>query len=479
MQSIWSLETEFEKRPALTKDITTDVAIIGAGMSGILTAFLLKEKGMQSVIIDANTIASGQTQNTTAKITAQHNLIYNRLILDVGERKARQYAVANQLAIEKYNDIITKNGIECNFERKPAYVYTLNNKQLLKEELRAMQTLDLDAEFVDRTTLPFPVEGAIKLPNQAQFHPLKFLKPLADELTIYENTCVHDVKENTLYTEHGVVKAEHIVFATHFPFINAPGFYFVRMHQDRSYVVAYENCDQLDGMYIDEADNGYSFRNYGNLLLLGGAGHRTGENSAGGAYEQIRKQAQQWFPNAVERYHWSAQDCMTLDGVPYIGRFANLERNWYVATGFNKWGMTSSMVAAMIISDMIMGNDTKFAEVFSPQRFVVSASLKALLSEGKQAVSGLATQALLIPQTAIEELPNGHGGVVEYDGRKVGVYKNEKGEAFIVSTRCPHLGCQLEWNPDEKTWDCPCHGSRFDYNGALISNPATTSLTRY
>ncbi|WMJ23849.1 FAD-dependent oxidoreductase [Paludicola sp. MB14-C6] len=479
MQSIWSLETEFTKRKSLEQDISVDVAVIGAGMAGLLTAYLLKEKGVQVAVIEANTIASGQTKNTTAKITAQHNLIYNKLIIDVGERKARQYAVANQLAVEKYANLIQRNGIDCNFERKSAYVYSMDNNKLLKEELRAMQMLDLDAEFVERTTLPFPIKGAIKLSHQAQFNPLKFLKPITEELTIYEHTIVHEVKENTIITNHGKVKAEHIVFATHFPFVNVPGFYFARMHQQRSYVVAFENCDKLDGMYIDEADGGYSFRNYGNLLLVGGAGHRTGENGEGGAYEQIREQAKQWFPNAIERYHWSAQDCMTLDGVPYIGHFAPLEKNWYVATGFNKWGMTSSMVSAMIISDMIVGQNTKFAEVFSPQRFVVSASIKTLLEDGMKAVSGLSTQALLIPKTHFDELPNGHGGVVEYNGMKVGVYKNEKGEAFVVSTRCPHLGCQLEWNPDEKTWDCPCHGSRFDFKGNLINNPSTTNLIKY
>ena len=274
------------------------------------------------------------------------------------------------------------------------------------------------------------------------------------------------------------MKAKHIVFATHFPFLNMPGFYFARMHQERSYVLALKDAAQLDGMYLGVDGEALSFRNFEDTLLLGGGSHRTGENSAGGQYAGLRQQAEKLYPGSREITRWSAQDCVTLDGVPYIGPFAAAQPNWYVATGFGKWGMTSSMVAATLIADEISGVENPRAEVFSPLRFTPSASVKSFFLEMGHAVSGLSRQIFTIPEADLADLPLGHGGVLENEGEKVGVYKDEQGAVHLVSTRCSHLGCQLAWNPDEKSWDCPCHGSRFDYQGNLLDNPAQTGLER-
>ncbi|EOU1743812.1 FAD-dependent oxidoreductase [Clostridium perfringens] len=476
MKSVWSESCKFRKREALNKDIKTDVLVIGAGIAGILTAYMLKQKGREVVLIDAAEIASGNTKNTTAKITSQHDLIYSKLITEFGEEKARQYAKANELAIKKYKEIIEDKRIECDFEEKPAYVYSLNEVDVLKEEVEAAKNLGIDAEFVQEVNLPFKIKGAVKFNNQAQFNPLKFLKGISNELVIYENTRALEIKENLVVTSGGNITANNIVVATHYPIMNAPGYYFMKMHQERSYVLALENTSEIDGMYIDLNKEGYSFRTYNNLLLLGGISHRTGENEEGGSYDKLRKVAKNLYPKAKEKYYWSAQDCMTIDGIPYIGRYSSETSNIYVATGFNKWGMTSSMVSAMIISDMILEKENDFSEIFSPRRFDLSLSINNIANDLIETAKNFIAQKVSIPSSEIEHIKNGHGGIIEYNGEKVGVYKNKEGKEFFVSTKCTHLGCQLSWNADELTWDCPCHGSRFDYKGRLIGSPATKDL---
>ena len=475
MESIWSQTCRLRQREALPGDMKTDIAVIGAGMAGILIASALQEAGRRVIVLEAERIAGGQTRNTTAKLTCQHGLLYEKLIRTLGEEKARQYAQANAAALMEYRRIIADRNIDCDLEQRDAWVYGSNAAQLWKEA-EAAAALGLPATFVEETKLPFPTAGAVRFANQAQFHPLKFLQAISEPLTIYENTSVQSVEENQIITTRGRVQAEQIVFACHYPFVNFPGMYFARMHQERSYVIALENAAPMDGMWIGAEQGAYSFRNYGPLLLLGGGGHRCGENSAGGRYDLLRQQAAQWFPGSREVAHWSAQDCVTADSVPYIGPYAASRPNWFVATGFQKWGMTSSMVAAMLLRDRICGKENPWAEVFDPGRFD-EKTLTGLAQESGQAVKGLAKQLFQIPAEAARELPPGHGGIVFWKGKKLGVYKDESGALWPVDIRCPHLGCQLEWNPDERSWDCPCHGSRFDYRGKLISGPAQENIT--
>lgn len=477
MESIWSKTAVIREFPTLSEDISTEVAVIGGGLCGILTAFRLQELGIRTVVLEASRIGSGQTKNTTAKITAQHNLIYDRLCRELSIEKAQQYANANQQAIQEYRRIIDL-GIDCQFEERPACLYSTlaDDVPLLQQELATVQKLGIVSDYLSNSPLPFAFAGGIRFLHQAQFHPLLFLRAIAEQLTIYENTPVKSVEGHRVLADRGTVMAEKIVFATHFPFLNTPGYYFARMHQERSYVLALENAGELDGMFLGVDGNGLSFRNSGNYLLLGGGGHRTGENRTGGKYDFLRTKASELFPGSREVAHWSAQDCMTLDGAPYIGQFAASTPDWFVATGFGKWGMTNSMVSALLLPDLITGVQNPWEEVYSPQRFTPTASLKSILSEGGQAVKGISRELLAPPRAEFDALPIGHGGIVECDGEKMGVYKDQEGHVFVVTPRCPHLGCQLEWNPDEKSWDCPCHGSRFDYYGRLIDNPAQTNL---
>ena len=476
--SIWSETQTLPERERLSGDLRVDAAVIGAGMAGVLIAERLQRRGMRVAVLEASRIGSGQTKNTTAKITSQHGAIYTALIARFGRERAQQYASANERAIGEYERLIAEKGIDCGFRRAGATLYSQEDGAAMRAEAEAAAALGIDARFETQTELPFSVVGAVRFDHQAMFHPLRFLRAIAGELDIYEHTPVRSVEGGTVHTEHGTVRAEHVVFATHFPFVNVPGWYFMRMSQERSYVLALEGTWRPDGMFYGVDASGLSFREAEGLLLLGGENHRTGENSAGGRYEALRARAGELFPGCKEVARWSAQDCMTLDGVPYIGAFAASEPRWHVATGFGKWGMTGSMVAAMAIDGAIAGQKPDWADVFSPSRFELSASAKKLATDTAQAVKGLARELFAVPKTVLDALPNGHGGIVEADGQKAGVYKDERGECFVVHPRCPHLGCQLEWNPDEKSWDCPCHGSRFSYDGALLDNPAQRDLER-
>ena len=480
-ESIWQRSTAIPARPELPGNISTDIAIIGGGLAGILTAHFLEQSGRQCIVLEADRIGSGQTGHTTAKVTSQHGPIYQKLIKYAGKKQAEQYAKINQEAIERYKILIDKYKIDCGWEECPACLYTKENGRMLRDEYYAAKELGLPVELKKKTELPFAVEEALFCYDQACFHPLRFLQAIAENVQVYEKTKVLRMKPHLLTTSRGTVEAEKVVFACHYPFVNRPGYYFLRMHQERSYVLALKEAQTLHGMYLGIDRDGLSFRPAGEMLLMGGGNHRTGENPMGRQYEFLLHQAEIYWPEKCWKKEenailWSAQDCMTLDGIPYIGRFGRKTEDWFVATGFGKWGMTTSMAAAVLLTDQICGRENQCGEVFSPQRLHPMVSAKPFLTEGTYAAANLLKQKFVPPKEVLGGLKPGHGGVVEYNGEKAGVYKAEDGQVFAVSVKCPHMGCQLTWNPDEKSWDCPCHGSRFDYRGRLIDGPAQTAV---
>lgn len=420
-----------------------DIIVIGAGMAGLLTAYYLQEQGKRVLVLEASEIASGQTGRTTAKITSQHGLKYSKLIETVGIEKARLYARANEAAIKEYGRLIQSKGIECHFEEAPAYLYTLENPVLLREEARAASLLGIDAFFTMETELPFEVAGAVCFRHQAQFSALEFMEHIASELEIQTHTQVKKLKGNKVITKDAVLSADKIVVATHYPLRNVPGFYFLRQHQERSYVLALSGCERIKGMYLGIDKEGLSLRQLKDVLLLGGSSCRTGNNRIGGAYEKLRQAAEQYFPNSKEEAHWAAQDCMPHDGIPFIGRYSIFMPNLYVITGFQKWGMTSSMIAALILRDEMCGVRNPFAKLFTPQRINCKAAIGSLMTDIGVSVKGL------------------FGGVI-----------------CRRKPRCPHMGCELVWNPEEESWDCPCHGSRFESDGRLLDNPAKKGMER-
>lgn len=427
MESIWTKGVNKIEFAPLKKDIKTEVLIIGGGITGILCGYELTRAGVECVIVEADRICGGVTGYTTAKITLQHGLIYDKIIKKYGVEKAQMYLSAQQEALERYKELC--QNFDCDYKTQDAYVFSTDDFKEIEQEARAYQRLGFDAKVFETADLPFAVKGVLYVKEQAQFDPLKFCIAVGSQLKIYEKTKVISLFDGGAFTNKGRIFAKKIIVATHFPFVNKYGVYFLKMYQHRSYVIALKGAKIPNGMYVDADLKGLSFREYKGMLLLGGGSHRTGKN--GGAWNELRGFANKNHPKSQEVAHWATQDCMTLDGIPYIGQYSKRAPHIFVATGFNKWGMTSSMAAARILSDAVMGRKNEFAEVFDPSR------------------------SIWHPQFAVN-----------------------MGESLInmltpTTPRCPHLGCALKYNRQEHSWDCPCHGSRFSEEGNLLENPAT------
>lgn len=429
MESIWQ-EAVLPDFEPLRGDSKTDVLVIGGGIAGLLCAHCLTQAGIQCIVAEASKIGSGITKGTTAKVTAQHGLIYRKMLEQHGPETAGLYLEANEQAVKALRELC--QSMDCDWSDQSNYIYTAIDRNSLEAELAALQFLGHPAELAEELPLPFPTVGAVKFPGQGQFHPMKFLKELSKGLRIFENTRVLELKRHYAVTNRGIIFAEQIIVATHFPFLNKHGSYFLKQYQQRSYVLSLKNTPDFDGMYLAAEKNGLSFRHHRELLLLGGGGHRTGKQGDGWA--ELESFARNHYPNFEITHHWAAQDCMTLDTIPYIGQYSKNTPNLFVATGFNKWGMSTSMAAARLLTDLVQQKPNPYADVFSPSRSMLHPQLGLNILES--------TKNLLTPTVP----------------------------------RCPHLGCALKWNPREHSWDCPCHGSRFAKDGRLIDNPATGDL---
>lgn len=424
-KSIWKEFSEKKNFEKLNDNLECDVLVIGGGMAGILTAYYLQKVGRNVVLVEAHTIGSGMTANTTAVITAQHDTMYKDMIANNGFDVAKDYLYANLQAVENFKQLVEDEQIDCDFEITPSYLYS--HKHSLEDEVKALHKLGYEAELVQDIDLPFEIKNAVKFKDMAQFHPLKFLYAMAEKLTIYEHTMVKKIDDHTAYFDGGNIKFKQAVVASHFPFVNKHGMFFIKMYQARSYVMAIENADAIGGTYIDDREEGFYFRQYGDLLLVGKGEHRTGMKTR--AINELKAFKERYYPDAKMRCMWANQDCITLDDIPYIGEYGNMP-DVYVATGFNLWGMTGSMVSANILCEKLCGMENIYEKTFATKRCIFKPQLFANL--------GMALLNIVYPSVK----------------------------------RCPHLGCALKYNKLEHSWDCSCHGSRFEENGKLINNPA-------
>ncbi len=430
MKSIWKYGIEKPSFDPLSGDIRTDVLVIGGGMAGILCAHKLKEKGIGAVVLEGGELGGGVTENTTAKVTCHHGAIFDRMLRRYGKEKTELYLRANTEALCEYKALSKR--LDFDFTEATSYVYSLSDPSKIERETAALQGVGCPAYFTEKTELHFPVKGAVALPHQAMMNPLKLLYQLARDLTVYEHTPVSKILSDGAETKAGKVRAHAVIVATHFPIVNTHGLYFMKLYQHRSYVLALRNAEALQGMYVDESETGLSFRSYGDTLLLGGGGHRTGK--PGGSYRELERVKARLYPNAEELTRYATQDCMTLDDIPYIGRYALGTPTLYVATGFCKWGMTSSMVAASLLSDLVAGKSNDYAALFSPSRSMLR---RQLFVNAGESIKGLLTP---------------------------------------TAPRCSHLGCALKYNKAEHTWDCACHGSRYTEDGRVINSPAKKEI---
>lgn len=425
MEFLWTKNVDLPRFQSLAENRETEVLVIGGGMAGLLCAYQLRQQGINCIVLEGKAIGRGVTKGTTAAITAQHDVLYQDLVAEFGFENAKNYLRANLHAVEEYRILAA----DCDFEERPSIMTSTTDDEKLLREAQTVQSLGFDAKFTRDFVVP--IKGAVRFDGMAQFHPLKFIAKIAQG-EIYEHSPVLRLRGTTAYTEQGSVRANKVIVATHFPFMNRHGMYFMKLYQKRAYVIAYENAPNIACTSTDLAPHGIFMRNYENLLLVGGGETRTGQSSGG--YDTVRAFAKKYFPQAREVCAWTNQDCVSLDGLPYIGKYSLLTPNVYVATGFGLWGMTTSMVAANILCDLVQGRENPYASLFSPQRSMLKIQLASNL--------GTTLQHFLTP----------------------------------FGKRCSHMGCKLQWNKAEHSWDCACHGSQFEEDGHVIHNPAKRNL---
>ena len=535
MNSYWiNSEKNKEKYNKVEKNIETDICIIGGGITGISTAYYLTKENLKVTVLDMGKIGFQTTGNSTAKITSQHGLFYKYLKDSKGEDFARLYYDANEDAIKNIKKIVEKEKIQCDLECQSAYVLAANREEVqkVKDEVEVVRGFGGHAEYleredIDKNLLILNPLAAIRFKNQAQFNSYKYTIELAKicknlGANIYENTKVVDVRDEKDYyyleTEDGYkIKAKYLVITTKYPIINIPGFYFMKMYQSTSYGISIPVKEKLfDGMYITSTNPKVSLRmakvdnniikdvvdgnieNYAKqdkenrkrvkekqnskidneyVLIVVGADHKTGEKTdLSNSYKKLENIAKQIYPQGKVENYWNTEDCITLDKIPYIGKYSTMWENAYVATGFNKWGITTSNIAANIITDMIIGRKNRYEDIFISTRVEPVKNRQEVGNMLKETVSSLVLKKFELPESEQASLKNEEGKIIEIEGEKVGAYKDKEGRIYTIVPKCAHLGCELSWNNLDKTWDCPCHGSRYDYTGKMLYGPTVKDL---
>lgn len=494
-RSMWRTVTTLPTFPEMREDIKVDAAVIGAGIAGITTAYLLSLEGYKVALVDAGQILDGTTGYTTAKISAQHGMIYSEFLTNYRPEIARSYYDANIEGLNFIREMVATHNIDCDFKEETAYLYTTQDDKLddLRKEFDAYQELGIPGQWHDSIAIPVGAKGAISMPGQAQFNPLKYLKFLVGKIVengglIYENTTIEGavygkpIEAYTIDGEHRIYCNEMVV-TTHYPFWNVPAGYFSRLSTERSYTLAVKPETTFEGgMYLSVDDAKRSVRSAmfegEEVLLIGGENHPTGkEENTFDRYLALEKFAGETFGSREIPFRWSAQDIITLDKIPYIGPLSSDYPFTFIATGFNKWGMTNGTFAGLLLRDNVIRRSNPHMDTFNPGRFndkSMNQNVVKTLSMAKELIKGKFAGA----HEKVSNLEPDQGALVRYNGKKVGAYRDPEGELHLVDTTCTHMGCETAWNEAERSWDCPCHGSRFAYTGDVIEGPATDPLER-
>ncbi|WP_070120991.1 FAD-dependent oxidoreductase [Bacillus marinisedimentorum] len=482
---------EFEQ---LDIDLTVDIAIVGGGITGITAAYLLTKNGFKTALIEAGNLLNGTTGHTTAKVTAQHGLIYDELIQHFGEIKAQQYYQAAVDAMDFIKQTAEEHNIDCDLTEEDAYLYatTEEYKTKLQKEHEAYKQLGINGRWLEEIPFDIKITGALAMEKQMQFHPLKYLAPLVSYIQengglIYEKTTAVDVEENdqpeVILRNGKKITCKHVVAASHYPFYDGGGLYFTRMHPDRSYIIAVKaEKEYPGGMYLSVDNPVRSLRftdfNGEKLILIAGENHKTGQGiDTMEHYKALEQFGQEVLGIKEYPYRWSAQDLITLDKIPYIGQIKDGHPNIYVAAGYRKWGMTNGTQAALLITDLIMHRSNQYLDLYSPSRDVkADPAIKKFIKENTDVAGELIAGKLDFNRKRIEDMEIGEGAIVTVNGQRAGAYKENESTIHIVDTTCRHMGCEVKWNAGDRTWDCPCHGSRYSADGTVVEGPAEEPL---
>ena len=493
-ESLWIATTEDPGFQSLGAPLDVDVAVIGAGIAGLTTALLLKKAGLRVAVIEASGICLGATGHTTAKVSSQHGLIYSTLSSKFGSDGARRYGEANQVALELIEQLVREHEIDCDFERRSSYVYTEQNSQVsqIEQEAEAACSAGLPAHYTEETELPWEVKAALRFDGQAQFHPRRYCLALAqmidgDGSAVFSQTRALDVEDGSpcvVKTDRHDVSTAYVVLATQLPFLDRGGF-FAKCHPEREYALAAAlEQPAPKGMYISAEQPSRSIRQQptgeGELLVLAGDSHKPGaDEDERRHYDALAQFVEERFEVRSLDYEWSTQDYIPVDRLPYIGKLRRGSERIFVATGFQKWGMTNGTAAAVLITDQILGRENPWSDLFDPNRVKPAASSKEFARENLSVARHFVGDRITL-RGSLEpgELGPGEGRVVSHGLEQVAVSRGEDGELRALSARCTHLGCIVNWATAERTWDCPCHGSRFADDGEVVQGPATRPLER-